>query len=100
MLHRKTANTDDSAQLNVAATNLLDTSTVWHKSLLHGAMVTLLYLNATIKMNWEKNAEHMMNEFKKSNTANCLIVSASRGMGPTATIVYERLASLLAEKFH
>ena len=55
MLHRKTANTDDSsAQLNVAATNLLDTSTVWHKSLLHGAMVTLLYLNATIKMNWEK----------------------------------------------
>ena len=61
-------------------------------------MSTPLYLNA--KMNW-KNAEHMMNEFKKSNTARFLhlFFSASGGMGPTATIVYKRLASLLAEKY-
>ena len=42
-----------------------------------------------------------MNEFEKSNMARFLhfFFSASGGMGPTATIVYKRLASLLYEKY-
>ena len=41
-----------------------------------------------------------MNEFEKSNSARFLqlVSSASGGMGLTATIVYKRLASLLADK--
>ena len=75
--------TDDSARLNFTATNvrMLGVKT-------DIAVATLLYLNATAKI---KNVEPM-NEFEKSNMAHFL--SASGGMGPTATIVLTSLGSI------
>ena len=73
--------------------------TLGFSTLTHRAFATLPLLNATNKTNSRKKRayDQRVREIEHGSFSP-LVFSTTGGMGPTATIVYKRLASMIAKK--